>query len=298
MVPGGALALVRKAAAVVCPRFFFRRIMATQKPVGPLCVISFDCDFPRDIEVLPALVQLLRRYEIPASFACIGQWVRRFPDEHKLLVDSGFEILNHTDTHPNLYHPNYDYARGEDLNREFFNAISPEERRREIEGGHAAIVEVLGCQPTGYRTPHFGSLHVDDIYPVLSELGYVYSSSVLAAERGCMPYCTQEGLWELPVSPCPQHPFGVLDSWHSLGKSGSSHAGCGDLAALFAELVDAVIATSGIANVYFDPKDVLESGELERIIQVLSECDIQVADCRELVAALGDGADSVAVIAD
>ncbi len=289
MGPSALGTAARKVAALVCPHFFFRRIIAAQRGTRPFCMVSFDCDFPRDIEVIPALVSLLQQYKIPASFACIGQWVRQFPDEHKLLVGEGFEVINHTETHPNLYHPDYDYARGEMLSRDFFNRISTEQRRSEIERCHATFAEVLGVEPKGFRAPHFGALHVDDVYAPLVELGYHFSSSVLAAERGGVPYRTPEGLWEVPISPCPLHPFGVFDSWHSLSKCGASHAHPGELADLFAVLIDAVVEAGGLANVYFDPRDVLESGELERMLQVLRERAIEVVDYRGLVGDLQRG---------
>lgn len=278
--------MARKAIAMVGPGYFFRRIMAAGQGTNSYCVISFDCDFPRDIAALPELVPLLQRYNIPASFACIGQWVRQFPAEHKLLVDAGFEIINHTETHPNLYHPDYDYARDDGLSREKFNQISRERRREEIERGHQTIVEVLGVEPVGFRTPHFGALHVDDVYAPLAALGYSFSSSVLAAERGGQPYLTPEGVWEVPVSPCPLHPFGVFDSWHSLSKQGASHSCEGDLAGLFVRLVEVVAQKGGLANVYFDPKDVLASGELERMLQVVDDGAVDVVDYAGLIRTL------------
>ena len=81
--------VLKKAAALVYPQFFFASIMRPQVDFGPYCVISFDCDFPRDIEVLPRLVALLKEYKVDASFACIGEWVRKYPDPHRLLVDEG-----------------------------------------------------------------------------------------------------------------------------------------------------------------------------------------------------------------
>ncbi|MEE3258807.1 MAG: polysaccharide deacetylase family protein [Candidatus Latescibacterota bacterium] len=284
---GRLAANARKVAALVFPRYFFRRIMGGRPGSGcPYCIVSFDCDFPRDVEALPRLLPLLQRYGIRASFACIGQWVRRYPDEHRLLVEAGYEILNHTETHPNLYHPDYDYARADGLSRTPFNRIGPRQRREEIERGHATLAEILGVEPVGFRTPHFGALHVDDVYGPLVELGYRFSSSVMAAERGGAPYRTGEGLWEIPVSPCPLHPCGVFDSWHALGKRGASHCGPGELADLFAVLADAAAGGCGLVNVYFDPKDVLESGELERVLAALAERDIELVDYAGLVDAL------------
>jgi peptidoglycan-N-acetylglucosamine deacetylase len=269
-------ATAQKAAAMVWPGFFFRRIMANQRGLEPCCVVSFDCDFPRDIAVLPALVPLLQKAGVPASFACIGQWVREFPLEHKLVADAGFELLNHTETHPNLYHPDYDYATVEGLSRQFFNRISVEQRRSEIERCHATFSEVLRVEPVGFRTPHFGALHVDDIYPILAEMGYVFSSSKLAAASGGAPFCTEEGLWEFPLSPCPEHPYGVFDSWHSISKHGASHQGKGQLGRLFGKLLDTTLAQGGLVNIYLDPKDALESGELADILATINASGVPV----------------------
>ena len=283
---GGWGARARQAAALACPGFFFRRIMATQRGIGPYFIISFDCDFPRDVEVLPRLVTILQSYGVRASFACIGQWVRRYPDEHHALVEAGYEIINHTETHPNLYHPEYDYARIEGLSRTPFNQLEPGQRRDEIERGHATIVEILGIEPKGFRTPHFGALHVDDVYAPLSELSYHFSSSVLAAARGGVPYRTWEGPWEIPVSPCPLHPCGVFDSWHGLGKHGASHADPGAMADLLAVLIDVAVQDGGLVNVYFDPKDILESGELERMLEILERRSLETIDYEGLVGEL------------
>lgn len=294
-------ATLRKAAAVVCPSFFFRRIMDGQHGLGPYCMLSFDCDFPRDVKVLPKLVDDLDDYGLKASFACIGQWVRAFPQEHRCLVEAGHELLNHTETHPNLYHPGYDYARAEGLSKNFFNQIGAEERRREIERCHATCGEVLGVVPVGYRTPHFGSLHVNDVYPVLAGLGYRFSSSLAAGENGGRPFKTGEGVWELPISPCPRHPFGVFDSWHGLAKTGASHRREGALAGLLSELISLVARQGGLVNIYFDPCDMLRSGEMDRVLNELAASDVPVINYGELVDRLeikehggsGGGGDSV-----
>jgi hypothetical protein len=286
MMQEGLSTIARKAVSLLSPGYFFRRTMAVPQDIGPFCVLSFDCDFPRDIAALPELVALLQEYEVPASFACIGQWVREYPAEHQLIVDAGFEVVNHTETHPNLYHPQYDYARVEGLSREMFNRIGFDGRREEIVRGHETIAEVLGVEPSGFRTPHFGALHVDDVYAPLVELNYRFSSSVMAAERGQGPYRPLEGLWEIPVSPCPLHPCGVFDSWHSLSKTNASHRAPGELANLFSILIDAAVETGGLANVYFDPKDVLESGELLRMLQVLRDSAITAVDYGQYLDAL------------
>ena len=289
---GLANPLLQKGIGVLLPRSCFQAVVECQRGFGPYCTLSFDCDFPRDIAVLSDLIALLERFKIVASFACIGRWIRQFPDIHRHLVACGHELVNHTDTHPNLYHPGYDYAREDGLSRQRFNAISPAQRQREIEQCHETCVEQLDCIPTVFRTPHFGVLHVDDVYAMLRDLGYRYSSSVVAAasSSGGIPYKTSEGIWEFPVSPCPDHPFGVFDTWHSLGKERAAHCGEGKLSHLFAILCKQVSEQGGYANVYFDPKEALESGELERILEVLVAESLPVVTYQELGEKLEDEA--------
>ena len=269
--------VLKQAAAAFLPRTFFKQVMAGQKGFGPFCTLSFDCDFPRDIEVLPQLIKLLERYACCGSFACIGQWVREFPEEHRALVAAGHELVNHTETHPNLFHPDYDYACVEGLNRRRFNQITASERQGEIEQCHHTFAQILDYVPQGFRTPHFGHLHVEDVYPMLRDLGYLFSSSVLASgPGGGVPFKTSAAVWEFPVSPCPDHPFGVFDSWHSLGKHHGAHQNPGDLAGLFAILGEQVERQGGYVNVYFDPRVAMDSGELERMLQYLSASSIEV----------------------
>jgi hypothetical protein len=278
---------------VLAPRYCFSHLMSERGAFESRCILSFDCDFPRDVVALPPLVDLLEEFDVRASFACIGQWVRAYVDEHRLLVDAGHEIVNHTQTHPNLYHADYDYAREEGLSRDFFNRIGSDGRRREIERGHAEISEVLGVEPAGFRTPHFGALHVDDIYGVLAEMDYRFSSSTTAAHAGPLPYRTSEGIWEIPVSPCPLHPFGVFDSWHSIGKCKATHSDRGELTALFEDLLDATLSggEGGLVNIYLDPWDAVHSGELRTMLEILRERSI-ISTC------YGDLCDELERVAD
>ena len=62
--------------------------------------ISFDCDYPEDIEAIPRLLQMLTNYEFKASFACVGAWIQKYPKEHAMILEHGHEIVNHTYSHP------------------------------------------------------------------------------------------------------------------------------------------------------------------------------------------------------
>ena len=258
--------------------------MEKQEGYGPYCTVSFDCDFPRDVEVLPEVSRLFRERQYVASFACIGRWVRQFPEEHRCLVADGHELLNHTETHPNLFHPGYSYASDPDLSTKHFNQISERERRREIELCDATFKEILGYNAKGFRTPHFGHQHVNDVYGVLNDLDYSFSSSVMVADPAhcALPYRTEPGVWEFPVSPCPDHPHGLLDSWHAIGKTNPSHNRPGELAGLFRISAERIQRCGGHLNIYLDPKASLESGELHGILDCLRATRLPVVTYDQL----------------
>jgi hypothetical protein len=131
-------------------------------------------------------------------------------------------------------------------------------------------------------------MRVPEVYSLLAELGYRFSTSVLAAgsDSQGLPYRHPDGVWEIPLSPCPAHPLGVFDSWHAIGKRSAAHGGPGELSALFARLCDQVVAVGGYANVYLDPKDAMDSGELERMLTVLKGHDLRVVTYQDLLGEL------------
>lgn len=62
--------------------------------------LTFD-DGPHP-EYTPRFMALLKEKNVPATFFLIGKQVASFPELTRKLVDEGFEIANHTWTHPQL----------------------------------------------------------------------------------------------------------------------------------------------------------------------------------------------------
>ena len=215
--------------------------------------ISFDCDFQEDIEAFPQLLDILSQYPFKASFACVGNWIEKYPKEHAKLLDAGHEIINHTYSHPD----------NEVLNPgRKFKEISRAEKREEIERCHEICRDLLGYEPIGCRIPHFKNLFTDEIYGVLKELGYVYSSSTwtMNTKSFGFPFKTKEGILEFPLSTCPKHPFTVFDTWHSFNTKRLSHRIVhrteDEYYKLFKTLIDVGIETGSYVNIYIDPLDV------------------------------------------
>ena len=248
------------AATILGPRQLFRSFMRLSA-VEPLhwlgrraaLTLSFDCDYLKDIEAFPQVLDLLRRHQIRASFAVVGYWVERYPDLHRRLVDDGHEILNHTYSHPD----NDEINPGRK-----FRLISRGEKKEELTRAHEIVQRVMGVECTGCRIPHFKDLFTPDIYGILREMGYRFDSSTLmtGVSGGGRPYLAKEGIWEFPLTTCPKHPLTVLDTWHSLHVGHPfyrlSHNTAREFVALVWESVAAALEFGGYVNLYLDPWDV------------------------------------------
>ena len=224
--------------------------------------LSFDCDYSEDVQAIPELLELLDNYSIKASFACIGKLIEQYPAVHQQLISQGHEIMNHTHTHPpsdELNSPNN------------FHKLGVAEQYAEIERCDRVCQDILNYKPTGFRIPHYGFQYTETIYGILKELGYVYSSSLKAPGSPSfgLPYYAQEGILEFPMTTCPQHPYNAFDTWHAF------HAGKHDEAAfydLFQQIIEIGLQCGAFLNLYFDPKDVIETKEtFNRTMALLNE---------------------------
>ena len=59
--------------------------------------ISFDAAWGNEDTGL--LVEILGKYQIPATFFVVGEWVDKYPQSVKQLHEAGHEIQNHSNTH-------------------------------------------------------------------------------------------------------------------------------------------------------------------------------------------------------
>lgn len=64
-----------------------------------LCALTFD-DGPSDYT--PMLLDMLARYQIPATFFLLGQQARRHPDLVERMLHEGHEVGSHSWSHPNF----------------------------------------------------------------------------------------------------------------------------------------------------------------------------------------------------
>lgn len=109
--------------------------------------------------VIPRILDLLKKYDVPATFFVPGMSAKSYPDMAKAIVDAGHEIGHHGFVHENPLRLDRD---GE---------------KEALVRGLEALDEVLGLRPTGWRSP--GWAISEHTLPLLAEHGFVYDSSLM-----------------------------------------------------------------------------------------------------------------------
>jgi hypothetical protein len=110
---------------------------------------------------IPRFLDLFDDCGIRATFFMIGCDADLPANRERVreIVARGHEVANHSHTHP------YN-----------FRTLSREQKRSEIEDADAAIADITGTRPVGFRTP---SLDVDPVtLELLAENDYLYDSSI------------------------------------------------------------------------------------------------------------------------
>lgn len=97
-------------------------------------VLTFD-DGP-DENYTPQILDILKRYDIPATFFVVGVNAAANQDVVRRIMNEGSEIGNHTYTHPNI------------------NTISPEQFRLEVDATERVLESILGRQFLLFRAPY------------------------------------------------------------------------------------------------------------------------------------------------
>ena len=100
---------------------------------GRLAALTFD-DGP-DPAHTPAILDILARENVAASFFLIGRRAAAAPDVARRIAADGHDLGNHTWSHRSLW------------------LSGPAETRREIARGHEAIAAAAGCAPRFFRPP-------------------------------------------------------------------------------------------------------------------------------------------------
>jgi peptidoglycan/xylan/chitin deacetylase (PgdA/CDA1 family) len=260
---------LRKAITAGAPLIFTRLFYGNNRGLRSwggkrACLtLSWDCDLPEDLAAAPRLLDLLRDRGLRTCFACVGKWIEREPDLHRRILAEGHEILNHSHTHPSnaILHPD-----------RRFNQLSAREQEEEIRACHETCRRLLGYEPAGFRTPHFGNAHTDGVDEILTRVGYRYSSSRPALRTPAFgaPYRPRVGLVEFPLSFYPREPFQVFETWRYFRAPGARGRE-DEFFAMFRFLIDLAVDTNSYVNLYLDPIDTARFRDFARFLDYVRE---------------------------
>jgi len=157
-LPPGRLAFTPSGGVVFLPE-----PPVAVAPVPPLAIARGNRDKPRvaltfDTSDVPdsnarPIMDELTRLRAPATFFVCGAWCRSCPALLKALVDRGFEVANHSYTHPQS------------------SKIPPEILAREITATDQAFREITGGEMAAYFRPPFGDWDAR-VRQVAAQCGY------------------------------------------------------------------------------------------------------------------------------
>ncbi len=264
------------------PTILFKRYSRLAKKVGlrkTYFVLSFDCDTNEDFEVAWDVHSRLMDMNVNPVYAVPSELLQRGEKVYRRIAETGAEFINHG----HKEHTYFDPAKSNYLSCFFYDQLNRDQIEEDIVTADATVRKILGIEPKGFRTPHFGtfqrSKHLNLLYQVLSALNYKFSSSTMpyfGFREG--PVLKRNGILEFPVSGMWSRPLNVLDSWsffrapervtceedyyHKEGKN----------VILFFERTKSV----GILNFYADPSHVAHS---DTFFQMIERCSIMAHNC-------------------
>lgn len=166
-----------------------------------LYIAAYDTENPACLAATEKIVEVHRRYKMPATFFIVGKTLEANPEEYRALLDDPlFEVASHTYSHRML------------RDQPFCGpAVTGDDLREEIFRGKAIIERVFQQPCVGLRS---GCGFVDGLkdapeaLSLVAEAGYRYISSQLWGPDFSMPAPLNQGftyadegypeLWELP----------------------------------------------------------------------------------------------------
>ena len=112
--------------------------------------ISFDAAW--GAEDFPAIIEILDKHNVKTTFFMTGEWVEKYPECVKLLVEKGHDLGNHSATHPDM------------------TTLSKEKQREQILAVHNAVKELTGYEMELFRPPY--GAYNNDVIRTCYEVGY------------------------------------------------------------------------------------------------------------------------------
>jgi peptidoglycan/xylan/chitin deacetylase (PgdA/CDA1 family) len=119
--------------------------------------VAVTVDDGPDPEITPQVLEQLARFEVSATFFCVGERVERYPVLARAILAGGHRIENHTQRH-----------------RHTFSLLGPRGLRTEIVAAQESIARIVGVAPVFFRAP--AGLRNPFLEPVLSSVGLQLTS--------------------------------------------------------------------------------------------------------------------------
>ena len=83
-----------------------------------------------------ALIDILGRYQVKATFFVVGQWAEKYPESVQALHEAGHEVMNHSDTHPH------------------FPQLEADQVTAQLNACNDKVEKLTGVRPTLVRLPY------------------------------------------------------------------------------------------------------------------------------------------------
>ena len=96
--------------------------------------LTFDAAWGADDT--DTLISCLQKYNAPATFFVVGDWVDKYPDEVKKLAEAGNDVMNHSATHP------------------YMTSLSESGMKEQLKICNDKIATITGKTPTLFRCPY------------------------------------------------------------------------------------------------------------------------------------------------
>lgn len=112
--------------------------------------ISFDAAWGD--EDFPKIMEVLKKHQVKTTFFMTGEWVEKYPECVKTLVENGHDLGNHSATHPDM------------------TKLSKDAQREQILKVHNAVKELTGYEMELFRPPY--GAYNNDVIRTCYELHY------------------------------------------------------------------------------------------------------------------------------
>ncbi len=132
------------------------------------------------------LLDVLNEADVHATFFCLGNVARKYPELLLRMVSEGHEVGVHGDTHS------------------YINRMSPSQFREELNKSLGSIEEVTGIKVFGHRAPAFSILESNLwAFDIMLDHGLTYDSSIFPMNSNGSSriiHKLENGLYEVPMT--------------------------------------------------------------------------------------------------